>query len=83
MPIYRGQPATCGDCNGTDRACRCCQYGTDAKGNALPKPVVSFAGSVEDVKAQAPNYATSYPHRFYLDGVLVHEQPAPKKACRK
>ena len=42
MPIFRGKPSTCGDCNGTDQACRCCQYGTDADGNALPRPEVTF-----------------------------------------
>lgn len=33
-----------------------------------------FAGTVEQIKASAPGYATQYPHRFYLDGELVHEQ---------
>lgn len=35
-----------------------------------------FAGTIEQIKAAAPGYATRHPHRFYLAGELVHEQPA-------
>lgn len=27
MPLVKGKPISCGDCNGTDPTCRCCQYG--------------------------------------------------------
>lgn len=40
------------------------------------------AGTIEEIKASAPSYATQHPHRFLLDGALVHEHPAPKR-CRK
>lgn len=33
-----------------------------------------FAGTVEQIKAAAPGYAAQHPHRFFLAGVLVHEQ---------
>jgi len=39
----------------------------------------TFAGTVDQIRASAPSYALQYAHRFYLDDVLVHEEPAPPK----
>lgn len=42
-----------------------------------------FSGTLEQIKASAPSYCTQYAHRFYLDGELVHEEPAPARKGRK
>lgn len=43
-----------------------------------------FAGTIDAIKAAAPPYTQGgRDHRFYLDGVLVHEEAAPKARGRK
>ena len=38
-----------------------------------------FVGTVEQVKAALPGYAIQYPHRAFLDGVLVAEAAPPTR----